>query len=246
MPKTSNYEQFKFRTDNRASINQKHVLDLSHSIKSRNLLELRPITVNKDMEVLDGQHRLLAAKMLGVEIWYQIEEKLTSADIIIMNVSKSWSNIDYLNYYCKNGYLEYQRLDAFMKEHNVSLKVATYLTMGSTHDKQADYRMGKFVFPNYDLAEPINVCWETIGFIRKVNGFSPYTNNARFWQCLVVLANHPEFDKTKWMFNLERLATKIGPRARTKDYLQMFMDIYNYRNQSKIDLLSEDKIEEVA
>ncbi len=246
MPKTNNYEQFKFRTDNRVSINQKHIRDLMESIKSRNLLELRPITVNGDMEVLDGQHRLLAAKALGVEIFYQIEEKLTSGDIIIMNVSKQWGMLDYLNYYTKNGFLEYQRLEAFIKEHNISLKVAQNLTIGTGKDKKAEFRLGTFVFPEGDFTTAIDVCWETIGVIKKQNGFSGFTSNARFWQCLVMLANHPDFDHKKWMFNLERLATKLGPRSSNKDYLRMLMDVYNYKNHSKIDLLSELKIEEVA
>ena len=37
---------------------------------------MRPIVVNKKMEVMDGQHRLMAAKQLGVEIYYQEEKNL--------------------------------------------------------------------------------------------------------------------------------------------------------------------------
>ena len=100
--KTKNYEMFKFREDNRLKIDQSHVNKLINSIQSRNLLDMRPIIVNSDYEILDGQHRLLAAKNLGVEIYYEIEEKLEHKDIILMNVAKSWAVCDYMNYFVKN------------------------------------------------------------------------------------------------------------------------------------------------
>lgn len=245
MPKTNTYDVFKFRTDNRP-VNKKHVQDLVNSIKSHNLLELQPITINGDMEILDGQHRLLAAKQLGVDIYYQIEKKLTSADIITMNISKSWGAADYVNYYVKNGHLEYQRLESFMKEHGISLRVAMHLLLGASLDKKAEFRLGKFKFPEGDFTNALEMCWETVGIIKRLNGHSSYSTSARFWQCMVKLANHPEFDKKKWIFNLERLITRMGPRARMTDYLRLFMDIYNYKNHTKIDLLAEEKMEEVA
>jgi len=87
--KTTNYEIFTFREDNREKIDKKHLARLVESIKSRNLLELRPIMVNEKLEIVDGQHRLLAAKQLGYEIYYQKEENLDCADIVRMNLSKA-------------------------------------------------------------------------------------------------------------------------------------------------------------
>jgi hypothetical protein len=43
---TKNYSMFKFRADNREKISDGHVEKLVESIKTRNLLEMRPIIVN--------------------------------------------------------------------------------------------------------------------------------------------------------------------------------------------------------
>ena len=83
--KTKDYEMFKFRDDNRP-LSQPHLKALIDSIKSKNLLEMRPIQVNAQFEVIDGQHRIAAAKALGVDIYYQVEESLNPEDIIRLNI----------------------------------------------------------------------------------------------------------------------------------------------------------------
>src|SRR5437868_13330592 len=98
MDQTTDYEKFVFRKDNRAKICKEHVDRLIKSIKITNLLQWRPIEVNSAMEVLDGQHRLLAAKALGVPIYYKVIDNATPESIILMNVHKNWGMGDYLNY----------------------------------------------------------------------------------------------------------------------------------------------------
>jgi len=121
--KTKKYDIFKFREDNRQKIDENHVKRLIESIKNRNLLEFRPIMLNSDYEVIDGQHRLLAAKELNIEIFYEIHKDLKSGDIIELNVAKTWQMEDYLNYYVKNGHKEYQNFDAFLKKNNLSINI---------------------------------------------------------------------------------------------------------------------------
>ena len=105
---TKNYDQFVLRPDNRADgISERHVKLLMLSLKSKNLLHLRPIAVTESMEVIDGQHRLEAAMRLGLPIYYEVEKNLEAKDVILMNVVKPWSASDFFNYYVKNGYPEY-------------------------------------------------------------------------------------------------------------------------------------------
>lgn len=69
------------------------------SIRKRNLLHVNPIVVDKDMRVVDGQHRLEAASILGVEIYY-IEENIDRRDISMLNSNqKNWNAMDYINFY---------------------------------------------------------------------------------------------------------------------------------------------------
>lgn len=237
--KTNDYEMFKFRADNREKIDQNHVLRLVDSIKSRNLLDLRPIIVNEEMEVIDGQHRLLAAKILQVEIYYQIEKTMHGNDIILMNIAKSWTTTDYLNYYCKNEYSEYIKLKEFMKKNQLNLKIALNMIMGASRAQFRDFKSGDFKFLDGDLYDNLDVCWDTINLIKKMNGFSPYTSSTRFWKALIKLINHPHFFAEKWIFNLQRMIERFSPKATTADYCRLMMEIYNWKNSDRVYLLDE-------
>ena len=234
---TSDYDKFKFREDNRATINQSHVNRLADSIKARNLLELRPISVNSDMEVIDGQHRLLAAKMLGVPVYYNQNHELTPSDIIIMNVAQAWGQGDYLNYYCKNHYPEYIKLKNFMGEHGLSLKIALNITVGGAREMHIGFKEGKFKFKQEYFETYINTCWQTIDYIKRMNGFSAYTTSARFWGALLIVIRHENFDPVKWLENLSKMVGRVTAKASKEDYLKLFMEIHNWRNNSKVELI---------
>lgn len=234
---TSQYDIFKFRKDNRESINQAHVKRLADSISARNLLELRPISVNAKMEVIDGQHRLLAAQMLGVPIYYMQDKKLSSADIILMNISQPWGQMDYLNYYCSNDFEEYKKLASFMKKNGISIKIALNITMGHKRDSYNKFKLGQYTFSEEDFNDHIDICWETIDYIKKMNGYSSYTQSSRFWAALLIMIRHTNFDANKWRDNLKRMVERCTAKATQADYLRLFMDIHNWRNNSKLELV---------
>lgn len=238
--KTKEYDIFNFRSDNREKINQDHVKRLIQSISSRNLLELRPILVNEDMEVLDGQHRLMAAKSLGVDIYYQVEKILKDADIILMNTSKSWGSADYQNYYCRNGFIEYIKLEEFRKKNSISLRISLNICIGRSRGAYENYKKGRFVFKQEEISQEIDCCKDTIELIHKLNGFSPYTKSARFWKALLKLVKHHRFEHKKWMINLHKMVERFVAKAKTEDYCKLMMEIYNWHNSDKINICDEE------
>jgi hypothetical protein len=240
LQKTKDYDSFIFRKDNREKIDEAHVQRITESIRSRNLLEFRPVVVNQKMEVIDGQHRILAAKSLNVEIYYQIEKSLDATDIVKMNISKTWTNADYLNFYCHHKYEEYLKLKQFIKKNEITLKIGMSIAMGIVRQSRHDFRMGLFKFKEETLENEINICWKTIDYIKKLNGFSPYTNSSRFWNALLKLIRYPNFDSEKWKFNLERLVDNFCPKPSEKLYVKMVAKIYNWKNSSPIRLGEED------
>jgi len=240
--KTKEYDKFVFRKDNRERIDQAHVKRLMESITARNMLEFRPMLVNEDYEVIDGQHRLLAAKALNIDIYYQVQKNLCADEILLMNVVKTWSMADYLNYYCKNDYKEYIKLQKFLKEYSINLKIALNMLMGSSKNKYFEFRKGLFINNDEFVENDIEICWETVNYIKKMNGFSAYTSSGRFWKAMIKMIRHPSFHKEKWKNNLQKMVERFGPKARTEDYLMLFMDVYNYRNTEKINLIHHEII----
>lgn len=237
--KTKDYDIFILRDDNREKIDRPHIQRLCESIKSRNLLEFRPIVVNEKMEVIDGQHRLFAAKALDVEIYYQVESKLDAPDIVRMNISKAWTMGDYLNFYCQHDYEEYKKLAEFMKKHSLTLKVALTIALGQSKLGYYEFKRGEFKFEECSENVDLDICWETIHYIQKINGYAQYTYTNRFWKAMLKLVKHPNFDAKKWKSNVEKLVSNFCPKARADDYVIMVQNIYNWRNNAKIHLLDD-------
>lgn len=242
--KTRNYDMFKLRTDNRAKIDQSHVKKLIRSIKAKNLLHLVPLQVNQNNEIMNGQHRYLAAKALGVEFYYEVCENFEPQDILLLNTSKSWTPLDFLNYYIKNGHQEYRKLDDYMKEHGIGLRIALALTMGSSKNAHQNFKEGHYVFNESSAKSDIETCWDTIGIIREANGVtnSNYANSTQFWKPLLILIQHPDFDREKWLHNLKIKIPKMAQRATQKDYLKLMLDIYNWKNHNKIKFEEDEEI----
>lgn len=239
---TTNYDIFKFRNDNRARVQNAHVLRLKQSIQSRNLLAMRPITVNEEMEVVDGQHRLMAAKALGVPVYFTVEKDFNIEDIILMNTAKSWGIHDYLNFYVKNHFPEYMKLDEYMKKTGLGLKIALYICMGTSHDERMDFRQGRFKFVEETEMKEIDECWQTVGYIKKINGAAAYYTASKFWNALLKLIRHPNFDRDKWYSNLKKLVDRCEAKVSTKDYLKMLSTIYNYNNRNeRINFIDEEE-----
>ncbi len=64
-------------------------------------------------------------------------------------------------------------------------------------------------------------------------------SSSRFWKALLKLINHADFDASRWMQNLKKMVERFCPKARTEDYLRLFMDVYNYHNKTKISLIED-------
>jgi hypothetical protein len=234
--KTNDYNLFKFRNDNReGGIIPAHVKMLETSILSKNMLQFRPIVVNAEMEIIDGQHRLIAARNLSLPIYYEMREELVAQDIIRLNISRQWSMNDYFNFHLKNHSAEYIKLEEFMKKNNITLRIALMIVMGNKYEEKISFKNGDFIFQEGQVAKEIELCWGTINFIKKQPGDNKWTSTSKFWNALLIVMKHPEFEVKKWMDNLEKHISRIGPRANFRDYMEMILTIYNWRNTHRIE-----------
>lgn len=63
-----------------------------------------PTIVNDRLEIIDGQHRFMAAKTLGIPVYYLKKSGATTQDIKTLNSQQhKWEGVDYLNFYCLQG-----------------------------------------------------------------------------------------------------------------------------------------------
>lgn len=232
--KTNDYSAFKSREDNR-SIDRAHVNRLIMSIQARNLLDMAPMQVDENMYIIDGQHRLAAARKLNVDIWYEVVKNSKPEDIISMNISKSWGINDFFNYYVANKFPEYMKLEEYIKKNQINLRLGIVITSGRNHENSSEFRLGQYKFEGEQEVETLDLCHQTVDYIKKMNGFSLYASSNRFWMALIKLVRHENFQMEKWITNLSRMVHKFGPKVSQGDYLDMFMNCYNWKTAHKIE-----------
>lgn len=229
MKETTNYSLFKDISSNR-EVDKTHVKSLVNAIQNKNLLYANPILVNEDMEVIDGQHRLEAARILGVPIYY-IQADVSRQDISKLNSNqKNWKLIDYINFWAVEKAPNFNKFTKFLVEHSEFgiTGLITIVNIDSAKNTRGIKR-GEINIMDMDFATEIcELC-------RDLNDQYDYdfVFDGPFVIALKKVMNAENF-------SLDTLKEKIAaaPRAfvpcrNVKEYTQMIMDAYNYKLSKK-------------
>lgn len=225
--KTKNYDAFKFVTSNR-EVDQGHVKKLRSSISNKNLLHLNPIIVDEDMTVIDGQHRLEACKQLECEVFYVISNKIKEDDLRILNsVQKSWTTMDYINYYTVAGKSEFIEFSRLINQYP-KMYVSALLALATTWTKDNDIRNGRLKIDN--IAGARSVC----ALIDKVAsmGYEPFAYSSSLVAAIRKCYDNAEFDWDIFFKKLENNPRSFVKCSSKNEYLKMIEEVYN-RYQSK-------------
>lgn len=122
---TTNLEKFVCIKENR-TIDKCHVRELVKSIKENGYVG-ESIIVNEKLEVIDGQHRLEACKLLKVEgliktIPYQIKKGYGQKEMSTMNkFSKNWDINTYVDSFAAGGQESYDYINLIKEDYKISV-----------------------------------------------------------------------------------------------------------------------------
>lgn len=130
-----------------------------------------------------------------------------------------------------------------MEKHNLPVTIAVNIACGVSHVNQKQFRLGRFVFNDSRMHANIGIRKQSVQIIRDQIGAHSFLESAKLWKAIGVIVDHPDFDENKWIANLMILANRVCMRATTKDYLEAFLKIYNFRNQKRIVFKEEDVLE---
>lgn len=237
--KTSEYELLKKHPGNRP-IDPLNLKKITNSIRMKNMLEIRPIVVNQDMEIIDGQHRLEAAKSLGLPIFYIVRNKAESKDIILLNnAQKPWEVEDYVNYYASQGIQSYIDLKRVCEKNECTVNIMMcYMGMRSGRDyktiKEGGFTLS-FEEMNATTRDKISIIKQTVQYIReKTLGNQAYLDGQAIKRGLLILLNSKMFSYEVFMNKLQIGISRIYPCSRAVDFYEMFRSIYNFRNTEPI------------
>lgn len=233
---TTDYSIFKSHYSNRtlddtASVN--HLKRLMAAIQARNLLPYRPLYVNRDMQVVDGQFRLEAAKKLNLRVFYQVNEEACVEDMVTFNVNiKGWDSKNYLNFFVKNNHETYVRFNEFISEHKISVRCGL-LILASAVDNASyhKFKTGTFLFPDSEEMKEINkmmVVYHSVIDMIKASRPSDksFLYTSRFQLALIEFLNANKKDITTVQEKLEKYVMDIIPCFSYEIYMNLLKDIY--------------------
>ena len=225
---TTEYNLFNKLRGNRA-VNELHVRKLVEAIKEKDLQI--PIIVDHDMNVLDGQHRLDAYKIVGNPISYIIKDKFELQDVRNVNsVNRKWTLTEYLMSYCKLGKKDYQLLEWFHRTYEFGIAECVAMLNGKGYTNVTslkDFRKGEFVIENLEQgktwAKNINACGEYFQYYKK----------GTFVRAMLSAMKDKTFSFKIFIKRLSNNSSKLKNQGSRNDFIVNIERVYNHGTANK-------------
>ena len=225
---TSEYNLFHKLKGNRG-INELHVRKLVEAIKEKDLQI--PIIVDHDMNVLDGQHRLDAYKIVGNPVSYIVKDKFELQDVRNVNsVNRKWTLTEYLMSYCKLGKKDYQLLEWFHRTYEFGIAECVAMLNGKGYVNSTalkEFRKGEFVIEDLEQgktwAKNINACGEYFQYYKK----------ATFIKAMLSAMKDKTFKFSIFIKRLSNNSSKLKNQGSRNDFIVNIERIYNHGTANK-------------
>ncbi len=228
-----NYRQFTFDKRNRP-INPEHLERLYDAVSEKNFLQEFPILVDRNMVVIDGQHRLRVAEALGVPIYYLVSDRISIDDVpATVQVVGKWRPMDYLHSWCAAGKIEYIKLRDWWQQHNfLSLSRAYELCYFGDHSSRGDRKTLAWRFVNGEyIANDIPFATKVIQNVLDFEPWVPFHREALFIYAVSNLTGNAKYDHRQMMNKMEYLSIKLVKCPDTESYIKLFDEIYNHKRR---------------
>lgn len=245
--KTRNLDQFRTIKGNRPP-NPRHVSRLAASIKQNGILQ-NPILVNEQRQVIDGQHRLLAAKEAESAIYYIVVTGYNLQEVQILNLNqKNWTKADFMNGYADMGIKPYIKLRSFIdrnKEFNITSCIALcqntssgsnsgisrkYRTDGRVGNQTQVFEEGTWTGNCFVTAQQYSNRLRTVG-----QYYDGYTRGT-FVSTMISLFRNDQFSFDEFMHKLKLQPNRLDHCTSVTQYKLLIEDIYNYHRSDKVNL----------
>jgi len=244
--KTYDLSIFKSIEGNRVP-NLQHIRRLSDSVKEYGM-KCNPIIVNEKYEVIDGQHRLAAAKEAETFVYYIVINGYNLSEVHTLNLNqKNWTKKDFMNGYADMGVESYMKLKKFVQKNNDftftdCIGMCSNISSGTNSGISRKYRKdgdrnslevfeeGTWKGKDFDLAQ------EWANKIRMIQSYYEGYNRSSFVGTLIGLFQNKKFDFNEFMHKVRLQPTALVDCSNREQYKTLIEDIYNYRSRSKVSL----------
>lgn len=238
---TTEYSRFVYNDEQRP-IEVKHVRDIMESMGIFGFLPSKPVQAyqsGKKLVIIDGHHRYIAAKNLGVPVVYVVEPKTHSESMSKVNgLQRTWQLKNYLSQYVKRGVPAYLELNEYHAL-GFSIQQAAKMLAGMSAaqyggGKVSDsLRDGTFKVVSRDKIEVI------AAFIRGDGGTNSAYRTANFIMAFELCLRVDDFNPDQLTRKLSLNPKAITRTATVDQMLDQIEEVYNYHQQIKTPLAFE-------
>jgi len=247
--KTNDLSIFKQIDGNRIP-NLQHVKRLAGSIRVYGM-KCNPILVNEKMEVIDGQHRLMAAKEAESFVYYIIVPGYSLNEVHIVNLNqKNWNISDYLEGYANIGIESYIILRDFYnnnKDFNLTTCIAFCQNTATSYSRRNTSQIRKTNYGKLDGSaqifeqgtwrnNDINIANDWAFKIRSIHQYFDYYNSTTFVSVMITLFLNKNFNFHQFINKLQLQPMALKQQKTTEQYITQIENIYNYKSRNKVSL----------
>jgi hypothetical protein len=209
-------------------------------------MKCNPILVNERLEVIDGQHRLEAAKSAGTFVYFIIVDGYTLTEVHTLNLNqKNWNKSDYMEGYANMGIETYVKLREFVEKNddftfanclalctNVTNGSNTYLAHQTKYTNKAEhvFEEGTWIGKDFNLAQ------DWANKIRMVGTYYEGYDRSTFIRAFIPLFSNDKFDFSEFMHKLRLQPSALVDCVNADQYRTVIEDIYNWRSRNKVNL----------
>ena len=223
---TTNYEMFKLVKSNRV-VKQRNVERLMKSFELTGGMSMsKPIIVDRNYNVIDGQNRLMACKKMGIPVHYVVSDDKIENIPIYNTYQEKWGLEDYAHYWAEQGNENYKRILAIRDRVSIALNgVLECLVNGNGYTNEI-FKEGRFVFDG-----DIDKCVEHIQKILQLCYVVKGKRNvsSKMLRAIRFLSKIKSFDLDTLLEKIMRYQGKLYTCATSEEYIQMFTSLYNYK-----------------
>jgi len=245
--KTNDLSIFKQIEGNRIP-NLQHVKRLADSIRVYGM-KCNPILVNERMEVIDGQHRLMAAKESESFVYYIIVNGYSLNEVHTLNLNqKNWTKKDFMEGYANMGIESYIKLREFANKNddytfNDCIALCQNNSSGTSRSLALAVKHGSKLNGSVQIFEQgtwkcddIDIAQDMANKIRMIKSYYSGYNRSSFVSTMIGLLQKEIFDFNEFMHKVRLQPTALVDCANRDQYRTLIEDIYNYKSRNKVNL----------
>lgn len=235
---TSNYSCFVYNSEQRP-VDVNHVKDIMDSMKTFGFLPSKPVQTYQDGKrfvIIDGHHRFIAAKNLGIPVIYIAEPKSHSESMAAVNgLQKTWQLKNYLSQYVKRGWPDYKELNEY---HSLgfSIQQAGKMLAGLAASGYGGGRVSKSIRDGSFKVVSREKIEVIATFLRENAAKNKAFQTTNFITAFELCLRVSDFDHTQLTHKLSCNHKAIARTATVDQMLDQLEEVYNYRQQIKTPL----------